>query len=74
MANNYVAINRGLDGFKISDFTLGTSSSASSDFELRVANLDGQGAVPTRKDVVIALKAMTRVIESGAVFTTFPPL
>jgi hypothetical protein len=74
MSNHYVAINRGRDGFKISDFTLGASSSASSDFELRVADLDAQSHTPTRKDIVISLKAMIRLIESGAIFTTFPPL
>ncbi len=74
MSNHFVAINRGKDGFKISEFTLGTSTSASSDVELRIADLDAQSKTMTRKDIVIALKAFTRAIESGAIFTTFPPL
>jgi hypothetical protein len=43
MSNRYVAISRRLDGFKISDFTLGTSSSAGSDVELRIADTDANG-------------------------------
>jgi hypothetical protein len=74
MANQYVALNVGQDGFKVSDFTIGTSSSASSDFEFRMANPAGTGAVPTRKAAVIALKAFIRTIESGAIFSNFPPL
>jgi hypothetical protein len=74
VSNHYVAINRGKDGFKISDFTLGTSSSASSDFELRIADVDGQGKTMTRRDVVVALESFKRSILSGAILTTFPPL
>ncbi len=74
MSNHYVAINRGLDGFKISDFTRGVSTSASSDFELRVADVDAQGKTMTRKDIVVALESFKRSILSGAIFTTFPPL
>jgi hypothetical protein len=74
MSNHFFAINRGLDGFKISDFTFGASSSASSDIELRVADVDAQGKTLTRKDIVKALKAFERAVESGPIFTTFPPL
>jgi len=75
VANSYFAINRGLDGFKINDFTTGTSSSASSDIELRVASVDGQGKVMTRMDVEKALKALERAFASGQIMIgTFPPL
>lgn len=74
MSNHYFAINRGLDGFKPNDFTLGTSSSATSDIELRIADVDAQGKTLTRKDIYNALKAFQRAIESGKIFTTFPPL
>jgi hypothetical protein len=74
MSNHFVAINRGIDGFKISDFTRGTSSSASSDFEFRVGDVDANGKTPTRKDIVVALESFKRSILSGAIFTTFPPL
>ena len=71
MSNHYFAINRGLSG--ISDFTLGTSSSSSSDIELRVANADGQGKAMTREDVLLALKAFERLFESSALVTSLPP-
>lgn len=74
MSNHFFAINRGNDGFKFSDFTLGTSSSASADFELRVADVDGQSKVVTRKDIVKALEAFRRVFEQGGLQTTFPPI
>jgi hypothetical protein len=74
MSNHYVAINRGLDGFKSSDFTFGTSSSASSDIELRIADVDGQGKAITRMDIQKALRALERELASGAIFSTFPPL
>jgi hypothetical protein len=74
MSNRYVAINRGLDGFKISDFTLGTSSSAGSDVELRIADTDANGKALTRLDIQKALRAFERELASGAIFSSFPPL
>jgi hypothetical protein len=74
MSNHFFAINRGLEGFKISDFTTGTSSSSSTDVEVRVADVDAQGKALTRKDAVLALRAIARAIESGPLVTTFPPL
>jgi hypothetical protein len=74
MSNHYVAINRGIDGFKISDFTLGTSSSASSDIELRIADTDANGKTPTRMDIQKALRAFERELASGAILSNFPPL
>lgn len=74
MSNHYFAINRGLEGFRGTDFTLGTSSSAASDIELRVADVDGQSKPLKRVDVIKALKAFERMFESGKTFTTFPPL
>lgn len=74
MANHFFAINRGKDGFKFSDFTLGTSSSAAADFELRVADVDGQSNVVTRKDIHNALEAFERLFEQGGLQSTFPPI
>jgi hypothetical protein len=74
MSNHFAALNRGVSGTKISDFTFGTSSSAASDVELRIADVDGNGKVMTRKDIVLALEAFRRELLSGAIFTTFPPL
>lgn len=73
MSNHFIAINRGLSGSKISDLTFGTSSSSSSDFELRIADVDGQSKVVTDKDVLLALEAFRQAIISR-LFTTFPPL
>jgi hypothetical protein len=56
MSNHFIAINRGQEGMLQSDWVTGTSSTAASDIELRIAD----GANLTRKDVVIALQAMVR--------------
>lgn len=74
MSNHFIAINRGTDGFRVNDFTTGTTSSASSDFELRIADADGQGNVVKRKDVVIALQAFIMAMESGQTITNSPPI
>lgn len=66
MAQRYIAINRGKDGFKNSDFTLGTSSSSGSDIELRFNDAVGI----TKKDLQIALEAFERVIPNKDVVTT----
>ena len=73
MSNHFIAINRGVPGMKISDFTYGTSSTASTDVEVRIADVDAQGAVMTDKDVILGLKAVIRALESS-LYTTFPPL
>lgn len=70
MAQRYIAINRGAPGVKATDFTFGTSSSAASDIELRMAD----NVNLTRKDVFLALEAFERVLTSGKTYTTFPPL
>lgn len=73
MSNHFIAINRGKSGTKISDFTFGTSSSAASDIELRIADVDAQGKVMTDKDVRLAIEALKIAIGS-VLYTTFPPL
>jgi hypothetical protein len=74
MAAVSFSIKRGDDGFKISSFTVGALAPNANDFEFRIASLDGQSHVMTRKDAVIALKAITRAIESGALYSNAPPL
>jgi hypothetical protein len=69
MANHFVSINRGKDGFKSSDFTTGASTTSGDDIELRVAD----GASLTRKDVQVALEALERFFENKDL-TNFPPL
>jgi hypothetical protein len=73
MANTFIAINRGNDGFRYSDFTIGTVTSAATDFELRIAGVDGTGATPTKKDVYNALKAFMRALEDPNLLN-IPPL
>lgn len=69
MGNKYISINRGKDGFKPSDFTTGTSSTAGDDIELRIAD----GASLTRKDVQIALEAFERAYANKDILN-FPVL
>ena len=56
MASHYVALTRGLEGSKMSDFTTGTSSASTALFEFRVLD----GVTPTRVEVVKALEAFER--------------
>ena len=73
MANHFFAINRGLKGFAEVDIVKDTSSTAAADFELRIADVDGQGVVPDRMGAILACEAFIRMLQSGAIFTTFPP-
>jgi hypothetical protein len=73
MSNHFIAMNRGQSGTKISDFTFGTSSSASSDFELRIADVDAQGKVVTDKDVRLFIEGLKLAL-SSTMYTKFPPL
>jgi hypothetical protein len=56
MADHYVAVARGVEGEKYSDFTTGTSSASTALFELRVLD----GVTPTKTEVRKALKAFER--------------
>ena len=69
MADHFVSINKGKDGFKMSDFTTGSSSTSGDDIELRMADAAGL----TRKDVLIALEAFERWL-IGRMQTDFPKL
>lgn len=59
MADHFVSINRGVDGFKDSDFTTGTSSTAGDAIELRVLD----GASLNKMDVEKALDAFKRFFQ-----------
>jgi hypothetical protein len=69
MADHFVSINRGKQGFTLNDFTTGSSSTAADDIELRVAD----AASLTRLDVELALKAFERFFTNKD-FTDFPKL
>jgi hypothetical protein len=74
MAAISFSINRGDDGFKISSFTIGVLAPNANDIEFRYNTTDTNGATVTRKDLIQALEAFERAIESGPLFTTTPVL
>lgn len=62
MANEVsVSIARGVDGFKLDDFTVGTSAPGAGMVEVRISDT----TVMTRKEVIIALQAIIRQLELG---------
>ncbi len=69
MAQQYIALNRGVEGFTPSNFTTGTASSASSDMEFRFNDAVGL----TRKDLHNALCAVERYLESKLLSSANPP-
>ena len=58
-----ISISRGVSGFAMSDFTVGTSAPGTGDVELRFNTTDGQGAPETLIDVIKAVKAFQRALE-----------
>lgn len=60
MASHYVSLNKGEEGLKMSDFTVGTSSTAGDVFELRVLD----GAAVKHLDVERAILAFKRYFEN----------
>jgi hypothetical protein len=61
MADHYVALARGVEGEKYSDFTTGTSSAATALFEFRVLD----GVTPTKVEVFKALEAFERFFQNA---------
>jgi hypothetical protein len=70
MAAISIQLSRGLEGFKISDFTVGTNAPAAGDFEFRFNTTDTNSATIPIKDVVKALMALIRAVESDAQIIT----
>jgi hypothetical protein len=60
MSDHFLGLNKGQEGFKYSDFTVGAVSGAT-DVELRVADAAGL----SKKDVVIILEAFERYFENA---------
>jgi hypothetical protein len=60
MADHFVAVARGVEGMKASDFTVGTSSAATALFEFRVLD----GVTPKKVEVLKALKAFERFFDN----------
>lgn len=65
MADHFVGFSRGIEGFKYSDFTTGTSSTGGLSMELRITD----GAV-RRIDVIKFLEAVERFFENRQQTTT----
>ena len=61
MADHFVAVARGVEGSKYSDFTVGTSSAATALFEFRVLD----GVTPKKVEVLKALEAIERFFENA---------
>ena len=61
MADHYVALARGVEGTKYSDFTVGTSSAATALFEVRILD----GVTPTKVEVLKAMEAFERFFENS---------
>jgi hypothetical protein len=59
------SIARGVDGFKNSDFTVGTLAPNANDFEFRYNKTDANSKNINMKDALIALKAFIRAVETG---------
>lgn len=74
MADIFIGISRGVDGFKASDFSVGSSTTATKDFELRIADADDNAAAITRLDVIKALEAFERFLSQPNTATSFPVL
>jgi len=66
MADHFVAVARGVEGEKYSDFTTGTSSASTALFELRILD----GVTPKKVEVLKALKAFERFFENSQQVTT----
>ena len=60
MSDHFISLNRGESGFAQTDFATGTASTAGDQIELRLK--DGAGL--TKKDAVLALKALERFLEN----------
>ena len=61
------SMSRGVDGFKMSDVTVGTSAPGTGDVEFRFNVLDGQSKNMNDKDLYMLLQAFARwVLTNGA--------
>lgn len=69
-----LSIRRGADGFKLNDFTVGTSAPGTLDIEFRFNLLDANSHAVTRKDLHNALMAIERALLESSLLTNAPPL
>jgi hypothetical protein len=64
MAAISLSIKRGVDGFKITDFTVGTLAPGANDFELRFNTTDANAKAVTMLDVKKAIEAFIRATQT----------
>ncbi len=72
-----LSLSRGVEGMKISDFTVGTAAPATGEIELRFQLLDTNSKALTEKDVILGLKAFIRALgwsSPNILVTNAPPL
>jgi hypothetical protein len=62
MASHFVSLNQGVEGTKYSDFTVGTTSTATDVYEFRI--LDGVSPKPNKVQVLKAIEAIERFFEN----------
>lgn len=60
MADHFISLNRGKQGFNAVDFTTGVATTAGDQIELRITD-----SVLTIKDMLVALEAFERFIEDS---------
>ena len=70
MARHYVSLARGLTGELYSDFTTGTTESATNLFSFSVLD----GVTPTKVEVIKALEAFERYFENAELVGVITPL
>lgn len=68
MAAFSYSINRGQDGFKITDYTHGTLAPNANDIELRVNTTDANSAALQVKDILKAMEAFKIAVMSEVIF------
>lgn len=66
MADHFVSLTRGQEGFQFNDFVTGAASSGAVGIELRL----GDSAGYRRVDVIKALDAFERFFENPALYNT----
>lgn len=69
MAAVSFSIKRGKDGFKISDYTIGTLAPNADDIEVRINTTDSNGAAVDKMDVYKTLEGFIRAVLSDALFS-----
>jgi len=69
MAAVSFSVKRGNDGFKISDYTVGTLAPNADDIEVRINTTDANGKAVDKQDVYKALEGFIRAVLSDAIFS-----